>query len=282
MRLQAWQVGLDIQASFIRAIAVQRRRYGWQLRHWWQHPVPPLSLRGGILHETALLSAILSDWRNTLPAKISLRICLPAQRVMQHTLPLPDGRLTGSARSAFIFASGARQFPLSAEQLVMDYRAAPAGENNIIVTAARRQEIEQWQQILSASRFFPDVIELAPCALQLAANAAGTSAEKLLFHRLDEGWLWASPHGLPFQFGVFDEEEIRDVAELHKQAREQYRAIRLCEDGGLFSGVSTEPLPESMLAWSPFDAIGQRSPPLPANLGEFALAVGLALRSVDC
>src|SRR5471032_3408996 len=261
MRLQAWQVGLDIQAGFVRAIAVQRRRYGWQLRHWWQHPLPPISLRGGILHETAGLSAILSVW--------------------QHSLPQPDARLSGAARSAFIFASGARHFPLSTEQLVMDYRAAPAGDNAIIVTAARRQEVEQWQHVLAASGLFPEVIELAPCALQLAASASGVSGEKLLFHRLDEGWLWVSPHGLPFQFGAFDDEEVSDVTTLNTLARAQYRASRLCEEGSLFSGAVSEPLPEGIASWSPLTAIGQLSAPLPAHPGSYALAVGLAIRAVD-
>lgn len=243
--------------------------------------MPPLSLRGGILHETTVLSAILSTWRNTLPVKISLRICLPAQRVMQHTLSIPDARLTGSARSAFILASGARQFPLSVEQLVMDYRAAPLEEQNIIVTAARRHEIEQWQHFLSASSLIPEVIELAPCALQFAASAAGVSADKLLLHRLDEGWLWVSPQDLPFQFGVFAEHEITDIVQLAKLAKEQYRASKLCDAGVLLSGMQSEALPAGIDGWSPFSALAQFSPPLPANPWAFTLAAGLAFRTRD-
>jgi len=281
MRLQAWQVGLDIQAGFARAIAVQRRRHGWQLRHWWHHPLPALTLRGGILHESEPLSAILSVWRNTLPAKISLRVSLPAQRVMQHVLPQPDPRLRGATRSAFLLSSAARHFPLSVEQLVMDYRTDPCGDKNIIVTAARQHKIQQWQHCLAKSRLFPEVFELAPCALQLAASAAGVSAESLLLHRLDEGWLWASPHGLPFQFGVFEAGEVGDISQLMLRAREQYRASKLCDAACLFSSVNQEALPAGVLGWSPLTAIGQLSPPLPANPGAFALATGLALRPED-
>ena len=281
MRSQAWQVGLDIQAGFARAIAVQRRHYGWQLRQWWEHPLPPLSLRGGILHETTALSAILSNWRRTLPVKISLRICLPAHRVMQHSLPLPDARLSGAARSAFTLASGAKHFPLSVEQLVMDYRAAPMDAQNIIVTAARREEMQQWQRFLAESHLVPEVVELAPCALQLAASCAGESADKLLLHRLDEGWLWVSPHGLPFQFGVFDAQEVKDISQLAGLAKEQYRAAKLCDEEMLFSSSRVEELPLGVGAWSPFRALTQLSPPLPANPAAFALAMGLALRARD-
>jgi pilus assembly protein HofM len=65
-------VGLDIQNDYARAIAVQRRRNGWQLRHWWQQPLPQVVMRQGILHETEQLIAILSRWRHSLPSTISL------------------------------------------------------------------------------------------------------------------------------------------------------------------------------------------------------------------
>lgn len=46
---QAWQVGLDIQIDCVRAVAAQRRRNGWQLRHWWQQALPQAVLRDGCL-----------------------------------------------------------------------------------------------------------------------------------------------------------------------------------------------------------------------------------------
>ncbi|KAB8305961.1 MULTISPECIES: pilus assembly protein PilM [Rahnella] len=278
MRLQAWQVGLDIQAGFARAIAVQRRRHGWQLRHWWQHPLPDFTLREGILHESAPLIAILSCWRKTLPALISLRISLPAQRIMQQRLAVPDSRLREPARSAFIFASAAKQFPLSIEHLVMDYRADPHGDNQIVVTAARQQEIEQWIACMAQARLFPDIIELAPCALHVAAHAAGLPGDALLVHPMDDAFLWASPHSLPFQFGLFSHGEIETESSLLEKVRAQYRAASLCSRDVFFSGESPQPL---MQNWSPLSAIGQLSAPLPANPGAFAPAVGLALRQAD-
>ncbi|MGY2797722.1 pilus assembly protein HofM [Ewingella americana] len=200
---------------------------------------------------------------------------------MQHSLPFPDARLSGAARSAFILASGAKHFPLSVEQLVMDYRAAPMDAQNIIVTAARREEMQQWQRFLAESHLVPEVVELAPCALQLAASCAGESSDKLLLHRLDEGWLWVSPHGLPFQFGVFDAQEVKDISQLASLAKEQYRAVKLCDEEMLFSSSRVEELPLGVGAWSPFRALTQLSPPLPANPAAFALAMGLALRARD-
>ncbi len=278
MRLQAWQVGLDIQAGFARAIAVQRRRHGWQLRHWWQHPLPPFTLREGILHESAPLIAILSCWRKTLPTSFSLRISLPAQRIMQQRMAAPDARLGEPQRSAFIFANAAKQFPLGMEHLVMDYRADPHGDNQLVVTAARQQEIEQWVRCMAQARLFPDAIELAPCALQMAACAAGVPGDALLIHPLDDAFLWASPHSLPFQFGLLDHAEAMTETSISQKIRTQYRAAALCHAEDYFSGESPSAV---MQCWSPLSAIAQLSAPLPANPGAFAPAVGLAIRQAD-
>ncbi len=77
---QAWQVGLDIQIDCVRAVAAQRRRNGWQLRHWWQQALPQAVLRDGCLEPSEFLIRALRQWRVQLPRHISLRIALPAQR----------------------------------------------------------------------------------------------------------------------------------------------------------------------------------------------------------
>ncbi|WAT08484.1 type IV pilus biogenesis protein PilM [Rouxiella badensis] len=281
MRHCSWYVGLDIQNDYARAIAVQRRRNGWQLRHWWQQPLPQVVMRQGILHETEQLIAILSRWRHSLPSTISLRICLPAQRIIQVRLPLPDNRLKEPHRHTFISASAAKQLPLAMESLAIDYRVEPCDDQRLIVTAARREELAQWQHCLAQARLFPEVIELTPCALQSAASAAGVSRESLLLHRLSDGWLWASPHGLPFQFGLFDDDEVADPNSLGPTLAPLYLAHKLC-DGDIYytSVVDTAP-PKGVQNWSPFAAFSQMSPPIPPNCGAFAIAAGLAVRPAD-
>ncbi|EGY28000.1 hypothetical protein Rin_00020860, partial [Candidatus Regiella insecticola 5.15] len=82
MYSQLWQVGLDIQMNFIRALAVTRRRYGWQLRYWWQQALPSGILQAGNLQQPEALSERLCLLRKQLPQNISLRIALPAQRIL--------------------------------------------------------------------------------------------------------------------------------------------------------------------------------------------------------
>lgn len=123
---QAWQVGLDIQIDCVRALAVQRRRNGWQLRHWWQQTLPQAVLRDGCLAPSEALIRALRQWRVQLPRHISLRIALPAQRVLQQCMAQPDARLREPERSDYIVGHGVKQFPLDGQTLALDYRAAPA------------------------------------------------------------------------------------------------------------------------------------------------------------
>lgn len=86
-------------------------------------------------------------------------------------------------------------------------------------------------ECLAQAQLFPEVIELTPCALQVAAHAARLPGDALLIHPLDDALLWASPHSLPFQFGLFDSTQARADTALSDLIRSQYRAGALCATG---------------------------------------------------
>lgn len=280
MFFQAWQVGLDIQSRSLRAIAVQRRRSGWQLRHWWQQTLPCPVLRDGYLDQSESLIPLLRQWRTRLPRHISLRIALPAQRVLQHRMPAPDPRLQEPARSGYITTQGAKQFPLDSQTLVLDYRASSPQATSLLLTAARRQELQQWLHCLQQADLHPQIVDITPCALLSMAVCAGLAPEAALLHRLDDQWLWLAPRTEPFTYGQWGIETIPHAV----QALNAVRAA--CQSVGdkeiYYSGVLEEPLPEGALAWSPFSAFRYLHPPLPTLPQAFVLAGGLALRAEDC
>uniref|UniRef100_UPI001F153A4E type IV pilus biogenesis protein PilM n=1 Tax=Serratia marcescens TaxID=615 RepID=UPI001F153A4E len=170
---QAWQVGLDIQIDCVRAVAAQRRRNGWQLRHWWQQALPQAVLRDGCLEPSEFLIRALRQWRVKLPRHISLRIALPAQRVLQQRMARPDARLREPERSDYIGGHGLKQFPLDGQTLALDYRAAPADEATLLLTAARRQELQQWLHCLRQAGLHPQAVDITPCALRVMATGGG-------------------------------------------------------------------------------------------------------------
>ncbi len=102
MFYQSWQVGLDIQNQSVRALAVQRLRDGWQLRHWWQHKLSQAVLCDGCLEHSNALIQELRQWSVQLPKYISRCIALPAQRVLQQRMPQPDALLKEPQRNDYI------------------------------------------------------------------------------------------------------------------------------------------------------------------------------------
>ena len=279
MFTQAWQVGLDIQSHCIRALAVQRRRNGWQLRHWWQHSLPQPVLREGSLEHPELLIQALRQWRIQLPRHISLRIALPAQRVLQQQMPLPDARLKEPARGEYITNQGLKQFPLDSQSLALDYRPSPADAATLLLTAARQQELEQWLHCLHQANLQPQAVDITPCALRTMATAAGVSTETGLLHRLELEWLWVASPSRSFAYGVVPMVEATEagqaLAAMHAACQP------LATQQIYYSSVLDELPPPGCLSWSPFSAFSQLRPPQPLIPAAFVLAGGLALRTED-
>lgn len=278
MFTQAWQVGLDIQSNCVRALAAQRRRHGWQLRHWWQQTLPQPVLREGCLVETEALIHALRQWRIQLPRHISLRIALPAQRVLQHLLPLPDARLKEPARGDYITSQGLKQFPLDSQTLALDYRCSPSDPTVLLLTAARQQELQQWLHCLQQANLQPQVVDITPCALRTMAAAAGLPANAGLLHRLDQELLWTAPRRAAYGLvpvGAADGVSLALAAMRAACPSHDEHQI-------YYSSVTDEQTPSGCLPWSPFSAFSQLRPPLPALPAAFVLAGGLALRGEDC
>ncbi|POD96078.1 pilus assembly protein HofM [Pectobacterium odoriferum] len=282
MAYHIWQVGVDIQNGFMRALAVQRRRDGWQLRHWWQYPLPDDTLRSGSLHHTEALCEALRTWHRLLPGHISLRVGFPAQLILQQHLPLPDRRLQEPERSLYIETMAARKLPISSESLAIDYREDPQRQGSLLVTAARRQEIDKWLVCLNNAGLRPDVFEISTCALRVMAQRAGLDANRLLLHRLLDGWLWVSPLNHAFHSGVIHLDELNDETDILSVVSTRYQHD---VDGiAYYSSVSPD-LPSQqtdvLQTWSPLTVFNHMQPPLPSFPSAFAIAGGLALRPED-
>ncbi|WP_145490997.1 type IV pilus biogenesis protein PilM [Yersinia rohdei] len=293
MYSQYWQVGLDIQIEAIRALAVVRRRYGWQLRYWWSQTLPSGVLREGILQQPDRVSDKLKLLRKQLPRHISLRIALPAQRILQQTLPAPDRRLREPEREGFINAAASRLFPVNSQELALDYRSGATSGDELLITAARQSEVQQWQTCLQQAGLSSNIIDITPCALRYMATAAGLSGAYYLVHRLANEWLWVSSAELPFDFGVvaIDADESDSPALLSKGANPLSTLLmqlhsRYAGQGDAplkmyYSSTVAETPPENTIAWLPFTAFTHYQPPLPSLPAAFTLAGGLALRPAD-
>lgn len=282
MAYHIWRVGLDIQNGFMRALAVQCRRDGWQLRHWWQCPLPDDTLRTGSLHHTEALCEALRTWRRLLPAHISLRVGFPTQLILQQHLPMPDRRLQEPGRSLYIETIAARKLPVSSESLAIDYREDPQEQGSLLVTAARRQEIDNWLTCLNSAGLRPDVLDVSTCALRMMAQLAGLESNRLLLHRLLDAWLWVSPLNHAFHSGVIHLDELNSEADILSIVSTRYQHD--VDNIAYYSGISPD-LPyqkaDILQPWSPLTVFSHLQSPLPRFPPAFAIAGGLALRPED-
>lgn len=267
MAFHTWQIGLDIQNRQICALALQPRRDGWQLRHWWQQRLPQDTLRNGVLQSSPELLAALTAWRQRLPRRYSLRVALPARLVLQRQLPLPAQSLNEPALGHFVQAAARRLFPLEPTALALDYR--PDGQSGqLCVTAARLEIIDQWAAPLLQAGLKPQVFELTTEALKRLARQAALQEGTVLVLQQDNRWLWSDAHT------AADTGEVETLAALQQQDFPDARCIAWC---------AAEPCaqPAETITFSPFDLFRYKQPPLPENPGAFALATGLALREGD-
>lgn len=272
MALQIWQIGLDIQNGQLCALAVQQRRNGWQLRHWWQHDLPQDTLRNGLMQRPDIVSALLQRWRRLLPGRFSLRVGFPPHPVMQRPLSLPAMRLHEPDRHRYITAAARQLFPIEPEALALDYRSAAAGQ--LMLTATRQEALHSWVSCLQQAGLVPQVLELTPGALGVLAGTLNLDPHATLVHRTSDHWLWYAPQHAEQPWGWCALEEAADFGSL--------RLSKLPAAGEIwYSSALAEPPPPGTLALSPLQAMRFWQPPLPACAGAFSLAIGLALRPED-
>ncbi|QHM73507.1 type IV pilus biogenesis protein PilM [Mixta intestinalis] len=269
MAFQNWQVGLDIQNGQLCALAIQRRRNGWQLRHWWQHALPHNTLNNGTLIESPDLITLLRRWRKQLPRKISLRIGFPSQAVLQRYLAAPPQQLREPELGRYASAAAERLFPLTANELALDYCAVPQPQMRLCLTAARQSIVKQWLLTLTQADLAPDVVAPASSALETVGELMQLPMDAALIHQLSDHWLWFMPGREEAVSGWAPGTLIMESGQLAQvlPAAQQF----------WFSAALSAELLMGMQPLQPLSLLRFIQPPLPANGGLFTLALGLAL-----
>lgn len=268
MAFHTWQIGLDIQNRQCCALAILRRRRGWQLCHWWQQRLPQDTLRNGVLQSSPALLSVLSQWRKVLPRRYTLRVCLPAHLALQQPLSLPDPPLKEPALGRFVRASAQRLFPVDPSELALDYRVDTNLER-LCVTAARRDVVTQWRTPLEQAGLKCSVFELATNALNIVAEQAQLAAGSVVVLRQDARYLWSDGVNAALFAGEGGFDALREQAFPHATS------LYYCDADNALPPAGTVP-------FSPLQTFRYQQPPLPAHPGAFVLAAGLALRKEDC
>ncbi|PWW02340.1 hypothetical protein [Mangrovibacter plantisponsor] len=258
-----WQVGVDIQRDSLRAVAVQHRRYGWQLRGWWEWPMSHHSPADTQLPPQADVVSALGELRRSLPAGYRIRVGIPAGRTLQQQLVLPAMAMTESDTCRYIGQMAAQQLDMPASQLCWDY-VASAGSKHVSVVTAPADEVARLQEYFTQSQchlsaITPDALALAPYQAQEGDNA-------WVIYRSQQDWLWYGPQ----QWGSTRFSDVAGVPGLLARLGCEAEHIHFCGP----HEVRTEPSQEWL---DPYHVLHLVAPPLPENIGPFVIALGLAL-----
>lgn len=270
MMFDTWQIGLDIQYENIRAVAVQRQRQGWQLRHWWHLSFPEGTFRDGVLINAEAFTKTLADWRKELPLRHQLRVSFPTQRTLQRPVSVPDKRLSEPASEAYIASATARQLQMSPAQLCWDYLASQDVADPHLIVAARQTDVAALLKNLAAVRLYPVTLTPAASVLPTLVTPCRLEACQYLVHQENNYWLWASTDATP-RWGWADANTVPTISDLCQQLITEPEFVAL-------SYVQSEPLPAvGVLPLDAWRALSRLQPPLPRHGAMFTVAIGLAI-----
>lgn len=227
-----WRIGLDLRRDAMVCIALQKRRSGWALRRWWQQEDAP-----EITDEARI--ATLRLWRREMPNQHSTAIALSAAGTLKRTLSVPGLALRDSEQAQWIVNSVAQQLEMAAEALAFDY--CNTAENNVSVTAARRQDVDRLLSLAAAAGLKVKAVTPDACALQHYLDWLPPGYGSINWFD-GEAWLWATATDW---------------------------------------GRSPEPLADALRcgggSFDPWSCLNQLYPPLPEKSERFTVALALAL-----
>jgi len=266
MLYSGWQIGLDIQAEGIRAVALQWHRRGWQLRHWWHLPLALVASRRRILPQPDALREGLCTVRKQLPYRYRLRVSFPAQMTRQQKFSAPDAMLSEAEREKYL--NQRVEHPQTQNPSHPYYDYCQYG-SSVMVTSAQAHEVNQLLDCFREMNFMPE--SLTPCDKVLSALTVNHAPAgcRLVVHEEPEYWLWAEVAGMRLS-GWQDKQQTASLTDLCLALNVVPDEVALSQAFAQGDGsIETQVLD----AWQ---SIRPLQPPLPAHGGLYTVALGLA------
>lgn len=256
MASRVWKMGLHIQQDGVRAVALQQRRQGWQLKKWWYFPLINATDHNGLIRSSEALLKTLQSLRAELPAQHHLRIAFPARRTLQRTMPLP-GSLCESECHTYVTASTAKALQMPPGSLLSDYYPDVA-HTSLSVTAAHRQEVDDVTTLLERAGFSHYALTPDACALTSFFHFAAPQVQGVAVYD-GEQWLWATQA----RWGSQAEGGMESLSETLSLTASQW--LCCCESPA-----------QGYHACNPWQWLTWAHPPKAPDEWRFAVALGLA------
>lgn len=273
MYSQLWHIGIDLCQTTIQLVAARQSRKHWHLCECWQHSIPNEIPNQSANEKRAILLDILVQWRRKLPKNCQVSIAFPSLRTIKQHITLPEQlTLQQPELGWYLRAQAEKSFPLSIEELAVDYRVI---NRSAYLTGVRHSEVLFWQKLFQNSGFMLTAIDIAPCVLRYLARSAGIPDESWLVHYRQNEWLWTGPASQPASYNQIQDSDIttlNQILPLLTESNTLQHPVHYIGD---------HHQSQANHSWDLLQAFQRHTIKIPHQLGDYVIAAGLALRQKD-
>lgn len=162
-------VGVDIGSSAIKVAHLRDTKKGVQLLNFGWEPLPPQTIvDGNVMNSGAVVDALTNLWRTRRIKQREIALSISGHSVIIKKIPVPT--MTPDELEEQIHWEAEQHIPFDINDVEIDYevlqRRDDQGQMDILLVAAKKDEINDYTQVARESRLNPMVVDIDAFALQ--------------------------------------------------------------------------------------------------------------------
>jgi type IV pilus assembly protein PilM len=181
-------VGVDIGSSSVKVCQIEEsKKTGRTLVYFGHHPLPPQTIVDGhVMNPGAVVEGLEKLFHKAKRRDVAIRVSGHSVIIKKITLPL----MTPAELSQQITWEAEQHIPFDLSEVQMDYqelnRRQEQGQMDVLLVAAKREEIVDLSNLAIQARLRPKVVDLDAFALQncyeIGYGAPGVGQTVVLLH----------------------------------------------------------------------------------------------------
>lgn len=164
-------VGVDIGSSAIKVAHLRETKKGTHLVNFGWEPLPPQTIvDGNVMNSGAVVDALTKIWKTRKVKQREVALAISGHSVIIKKIPVPT--MTSDELEEQIHWEAEQHIPFDINDVEIDYevltRREDQGQMDILLVAAKKDEINDYTQVARESKLNPQVVDIDAFALQNA------------------------------------------------------------------------------------------------------------------
>jgi type IV pilus assembly protein PilM len=162
-------VGVDIGSAAIKVAHLRETKKGHHLLNFAMEPLPPQTIvDGNVMNSGAVIDALQKMWKTNRIKSKDVSLSISGHSVIIKKIPVP--LMTDDELEEQIHWEAEQHIPFDINDVEIDYevltRRDDQGQMDILLVAAKKDEINDYAQVARESRLRPLVVDIDAFALQ--------------------------------------------------------------------------------------------------------------------